>query len=137
LTATAALPFADTNVLLYLISRDAAKAWRTEKLLSARVAISVQVLNEFSNVARRKHSLDWNELNETLAGIRHFVELQPLTLDTHLLGLALAERHGFSIYDSMIAAAALQAGCDTLFSEDFQAGQVIDGRLKIVNPFAH
>jgi predicted nucleic acid-binding protein len=137
LTATAALPFADTNVLLYLISRDAAKARRTEKLLSARVAISVQVLNEFSNVARRKHSLDWNELNETLAGIRHFVELQPLTLDTHLLGLALAERHGFSIYDSMIAAAALQAGCDTLFSEDFQAGQVIDGRLKIVNPFAH
>lgn len=137
MTATAALPFADTNVLLYLISRDAAKARRTEKLLSARVAISVQVLNEFSNVARRKHSLDWNELNETLAGIRHFVELQPLTLDTHLLGLALAERHGFSIYDSMIAAAALQAGCDTLFSEDFQAGQVIDGRLKIVNPFAH
>jgi len=137
LTAPAALPFADTNVLLYLISRDAAKARRTEKLLSARVAISVQVLNEFSNVARRKHSLDWNELNETLAGIRHFVELQPLTLDTHLLGLALAERHGFSIYDSMIAAAALQAGCDTLFSEDFQAGQVIDGRLKIVNPFAH
>jgi predicted nucleic acid-binding protein len=137
LTATAALPFADTNVLLYLISRDAAKARRTEKLLSARVAISVQVLNEFSNVARRKHSLDWNELNETLAGIRHFVELHPLTLDTHLLGLALAERYGFSIYDSMIAAAALQAGCDTLFSEDFQAGQVIDRRLKIVNPFAH
>jgi predicted nucleic acid-binding protein len=137
LTATAALPFADTNVLLYLISRDAAKARRTEKLLSARVAISVQVLNEFSNVARRKHSLDWNELSETLAGIRHFVELHPLTLDTHLLGLALAERYGFSIYDSMIAAAALQAGCDTLFSEDFQAGQVIDRRLKIVNPFAH
>jgi len=137
LTATAALPFADTNVLLYLISRDAAKARRTEKLLAARVAISVQVLNEFSNVARRKHCLDWNELNETLAGIRHFVELHPLTLDTHLLGLALAERYGFSIYDSMIAAAALQAGCDTLFSEDFQAGQVIDRRLKIVNPFAH
>jgi len=137
LTATAALPFADTNVLLYLISRDAAKARRTEKLLAARAAISVQVLNEFSNVARRKHSLDWNELNETLAGIRHFVELQPLTLDTHLLGLALAERYGFSICDSMIAAAALQAGCDTLFSEDFQAGQVIDRRLKIVNPFAH
>jgi predicted nucleic acid-binding protein len=137
LTATAALPFADTNVLLYLISRDAAKARRTEKLLAARVAISVQVLNEFSNVARRKHSLDWNELSETLAGIRHFVELHPLTLDTHLLGLALAERYGFSIYDSMIAAAALQAGCDTLFSEDFQAGQVIDRRLKIVNPFAH
>jgi len=137
LTAIAALPFADTNVLLYLISRDAAKARRTEKLLAARVSISVQVLNEFANVARRKHSLDWTELSETLAGIRHFVELHPLTLDTHLRGLALAERYGFSLYDAMIAAAALQAGCDTLLSEDFQAGQLIDGRLKIVNPFAH
>ena len=137
MTATPALPFADTNVLLYLISGDAAKAGRAEKLLSARISISVQVLNEFSNVARRKHSLDWSELTETLAGIRHFVELQPLTLDTHLLGLALAERYRFSIHDAMIAAAALQAGCDTLFSEDLQDGQVIDGRLKIVNPFAH
>lgn len=135
--ATSALPFADTNVLLYLISRDAAKARRAEKLLSARIAISVQVLNEFASVARRKHSLDWTELVEILAGIRHFAELQPLTLDTHLHGLALAERYGFSLYDAMISAAALQAGCDTLLSEDFQAGQVIDGRLKIVNPFAH
>jgi len=135
--ASLVLPFADTNVLLYLISRDAAKARRAEKLLSARIAISVQVLNEFASVARRKHSLEWTELVEILAGIRHFAELQPLTLDTHLHGLALAERYGFSLYDAMIAAAALQAGCDTLLSEDFQAGQVIDGRLKIVNPFAH
>ena len=135
--ASLVLPFADTNVLLYLISRDAAKARRAEKLLSARIAISVQVLNDFASVARRKHSLEWTELVEILAGIRHFAELQPLTLDTHLHGLALAERYGFSLYDAMIAAAALQAGCDTLLSEDFQAGQVIDGRLKIVNPFAH
>lgn len=132
-----ALPFADTNVLLYLISHDAAKARRAEKLLSTRLSISVQVLNEFASVARRKHSLDWHELKETLAGIRHFVDLQPLSLDTHLLGLALAERYRFSIYDAMIAAAALQAGCDTLLSEDFQTGQSIDGRLKVVNPFEH
>ena len=137
MTPTTALPFADTNVLLYLISRDAAKAARAEKLLSTRMVISVQVLNEFANVARRKHSLDWPELTETLTGIRHFVELVPLTLDTHLRGLALAERYRSSIYDAMIAAAALQAGCGTLLSEDFQAGQVIDGRLKVVNPFAH
>ena len=137
MTATAALPFADTNVLLYLISSDTAKAKRAERLLSARVCISVQVLNEFANVARRKHSLDWGELAETLVGIRHFVELHPLTLDTHLRGLALAQRYRLGLYDAMIAAAALQAGCDTLLSEDFQAGQLIDGRLKVVNPFAH
>lgn len=134
---TSALPFADTNVLLYLIGHDAAKARRAEKLLSARVAISVQVLNEFAHVARRKHSLVWSELNETLAGIRHFAELHPLTLDTHLLGLKLAERYRFALYDAMIAAAAMQAGCNTLLSEDFQAGQLIDGRLRVLNPFAH
>jgi predicted nucleic acid-binding protein len=137
LTAAASLPFADTNVLLYLISQDAAKAKRAEKLLAARVSISVQVLNEFANVARRKHGLQWHELKETLAGIRHFADLHPISLDTHLLGLALAERYRFSLYDAMIVAAALQAGCDTLLSEDFQAGQVIDRRLKVVNPFAH
>ena len=129
-------PFADTNVLLYLISHDAAKARRAEKLLAARLAISVQVLNEFANVARRKHSLAWPELRETLDGIRHFVDVRPLSLDTHLLGLALAERYRFSIYDATIAAAALQTGCDTLLSEDFQSGQLIDGRLRVVNPFA-
>lgn len=133
---TAALPFVDTNVLLYLISHDAAKARRAEKVLSARVCISVQVLNEFANVARRKHGLDWRELTEVLDGIRYCVQVQDLTLDTHLLGLTLAARYGLRIYDAMIAAAALRAGCVTLLSEDFQTGQLIDGRLQVVNPFA-
>jgi len=57
-------------------------------------------------------------------------------LDMHQRGLELAERYQFSVYDAMIAAAALQAGCTTLLSEDFQAGHLIDGRLRIVNPFA-
>jgi len=133
--AVAALPFADTNVLLYLISHDAAKARRAEKLLAARVAVSVQVLNEFANVARRKQSLDWAELTQALGSIRYFAQVHPLALDTHQRGLELAERYQFSVYDAMIAAAALQAGSTTLLSEDFQAGQLIDGRLKIVNPF--
>lgn len=133
---TAALPFVDTNVLLYLISHDAAKARRAEKVLSARVCISVQVLNEFAHVARRKHGLDWRELTEVLDGIRYCVQVQDLTLDTHLLGLTLAARYGLRIYDAMIAAAALRAGCVTLLSEDFQTGQLIDGRLQVVNPFA-
>ena len=51
-------------------------------------------------------------------------------------GLALAERYGLSIYDSMIAASALEAGCDTLWSEDMQDGMVLDGQVRIVNPFA-
>jgi predicted nucleic acid-binding protein len=135
LTAASALPFADTNVLLYLISHDAAKARRAEEVLAARIAVSVQVLNEFANVARRKHALDWAELRQALAGIRHFAMVHPLTLDTHQRAIELAQRYQFSVYDAMIAAAALQAGCTTLLSEDFQDGQLIDGRLKIANPF--
>ena len=128
-------PFVDTNVLLYLISADAAKAERAEQVLAGRIVISVQVLNEFANVARRKHSLDWAELQQVLAGISSFCEVLDLTLATHQRGLALARRYQISIYDAMIAAAALEAGCDGLFTEDFQTGQRIDGQLLVVNPF--
>ena len=128
-------PFVDTNVLLYLLSADSAKAERAEQMLAGRVVLSVQVLNEFANVARRKQRLSWVALGEALAGIRHFASVRPLTLATHENGLRLAERFQLSLYDATIAAAALEAGCDTLLSEDFQPGQVFDGRLQVVNPF--
>jgi predicted nucleic acid-binding protein len=128
--------FADTNVLLYLLSADTVKAGRAEQVLAGRVAISVQVLNEFANVARRKHSLSWSELDQMLADIRHFAEVHALTLQTHQRGLALAQRYQLGLYDAMIAAAALEAGCSMLVSEDFQHGQVFDGSLTVHNPFA-
>ena len=129
-------PFVDTNVLLYLLSDDAAKADRAEALLAGRIVISVQVLNEFANVARRKMGLDWSEVEQALLDIRRFAEVHPLTLDTHERGIALARRYQLSVYDAMIAAAALEAGCETLTSEDFSAGQRLEGRLTIRNPFA-
>ncbi len=59
------------------------------------------------------------------------------SFDTNLLiQLAPAERYGLAVYDAMIAAAALLADCDTLLSEDMQDGLVIDGRLRVVDPFA-
>jgi predicted nucleic acid-binding protein len=128
-------PFVDTNVLLYLISDDAAKASRVEPLLAGRIVVSVQVLNEFANVARRKHALPWPALTEVLGGILHFAEVRPLTLDTHLRGRVLAERYGFSVYDALIVAAAIEAGCGTLLTEDLQHGQWIEKVLTIRNPF--
>ena len=128
-------PFVDTNVLLYLISADRAKAERAEQVLAGRIVISVQVLNEFANVARRKHSLGWDELDSVLAGVRHFADVRPVTLATHDLGLRWAQRYQLGIHDAMIAAAALEAGCDALLSEDFQTGQLFDGRLVVRNPF--
>jgi predicted nucleic acid-binding protein len=61
--------------------------------------------------------------------------IEPITLEVHLTGLMLAQRYRLSIYDTMIAAAALHADCDVLFSEDMHHGMVIDNRLRIVNPF--
>lgn len=128
-------PFADTNVLLYLLSADQAKAAQAEAVLAAGVVVSVQVLNEFANVARRKHSLGWHELPAVLDDICRFADVVDLTLSIHRQGLALAARYQLNLYDAMIAAAALQSGCDSLLSEDFQTGQVFDGRLRVRNPF--
>jgi predicted nucleic acid-binding protein len=126
--------FFDTNVLLYLVSGDTAKANRAEELLMSGGSISVQVLNEFASVANRRYAIEIAKVREILAVVRTVCAVKPLEVETHELGLELAERYRYSIYDSMIVAAALRAGCSTLFSEDFQDGQKID-RLTIVNPF--
>jgi predicted nucleic acid-binding protein len=127
--------FFDTSVVLYLLSDDAAKADRAEELLARRGAVSVQVLNEFAAVAKRKRALSIPEIRDVLEAVRALCAIHPLTEECHDLGLEIAERYGFSVYDSMIVASALQAECKTLYSEDLQHRQIIDKRLRIINPF--
>jgi predicted nucleic acid-binding protein len=127
--------FFDTNVLVYLASGDPAKADRAEAMIAGGGGISVQNLNELANVARRKIGMSWQDTHAFLSLLRGLLNVHPVSVETHETGLALAERYQLSIYDSMIAASALQAGCDTLWSEDMQHGMVVDGRLRIVNPF--
>lgn len=127
--------FIDTNVLLYLAGADAAKAARAEAVVAAGGAISVQVLNELANVARRKMGLSWAETAAFLGALRGLLTVHPLTETTHEAGLVLAERYGFSVYDAMIVAAALGAGCETLYSEDMQDGMRLAEGLRIVDPF--
>jgi predicted nucleic acid-binding protein len=127
--------FFDTSIVLYLLSADARKADRVETLLGAGGTISVQVLNEFAAVARRKSALSWPEVREALRAVRAACVTHPVTEETHDRGVDVAERYGFLLYDSMIVAAAQSAGCTTLFSEDLQHRQVIDGALTIRNPF--
>ena len=128
--------FLDTNVLLYLLSEDGAKADRVEDLLTRSNVISVQVLNEFAAVTTRKLALSVGEVREVLETIRIVCSVEPLTTATHDTGLDLAERLGLSIYDAMIVASALQAGCRTLYTEDLQHHQLIGRQLRVVNPFA-
>jgi len=132
---SAARFFFDTNVLLYLLSADAVKADWTEENLAAGGVISVQVLNEFTSVAMRKLAMSVSEIREVLEPIRAVCRVEALTEETHDLGLQIAERYGFSIYDALIVASALLAGCATLYSEDLQDGQVLENRLAVRNPY--
>ena len=127
--------FFETNVLVYIASGRTTKADRAERLARDGGIISVQVLNEIANVARRKMRLSWIETRAFLSLIRGLLPIEPITLETHETGLALAERYGLSVYDAMIAASALLADCDRLWSEDMQHGMVISGRLRVVDPF--
>jgi predicted nucleic acid-binding protein len=126
--------FFDSNVPLYLLADDTDKAGKAEALLAKGGTISVQVLNEFVAVSRRKHAKPWPAIDAALAALRHVCHVESLTLATHERAVSLAKRYGFPICDATIAASALEAGCRTLYSEDFQHGQVLDC-MTIRNPF--
>jgi predicted nucleic acid-binding protein len=127
--------FLDSNVLIYAFTTDR-RAAKARQLLHDRPVISVQSLNEFSNVARRKLGKDWKWLTETLAEIRFLCpSIRPVTVETHDSALRVAERHHYSMFDALIIASALEADSSTLWSEDMHHGMVIDGRLRIANPF--
>lgn len=126
--------FVDTNVVLYLLD-NGPKADRAETILAQGPLISVQVLNEAMVNCRRKAGLDWKETASFLAGVRTLCPVENVTLHTHEVGRALAERYGLSVYDAMIVASALIAGCKTLWTEDMHAGLLVEGQLRLVNPF--
>lgn len=127
--------FLDTNILVYAFSQDP-RAERARALLDIGGTIGVQSLNEFANVARNKLGMDWGEVDAALGEIRFLCDVgAPVDLDLHESGLAIARRYRLNIFDSLIVAAALRAGCQTLWSEDMQDGLVIETTLTVRNPF--
>ena len=127
--------FFDTNVLVYAFL-DLDKRQAALEALSQGGLISSQVLNEFTHVARNKRQRSWLDIETAISVIRmQFPEIIPLTVETHAAAVALARSHMLSFYDALIVAAAIEAGCDTLYSEDLQDGRGIEG-LSIINPFA-
>ena len=130
-------PFLDTNILLYAALQPDPRSETARGLLARGGLVSVQVLNEFTAVARRKLRRPWPEVMQALAAIRTLCPApRPLTVATHEAAIGLAERLGYTIDNALILASALEAGCDTLFSEDLQDGQVVEGQQTIRNPFA-
>lgn len=127
-------PFIDTNVLIYLLDSDPAKAERSRQVLQAGGVISVQTLNEITNVMRRKLSSSWPEVREFLDLVKVFCEVTDVTHADHQLGLEISERYGLQVFDSILLATASRCGCTKMLSEDMQHNQLI-GSLQIENPY--
>jgi len=127
--------FLDTNVLIYAFAANDPRSGKAEALLAAGGVISVQVLNEFVNVSRRKLGRGWADIESALGVLRTLLDPPlPLTIDLHEAAVAHARDHGFAFYDALIIAAASRSGCNVLYTEDMHHGQGI-GRLTIRNPF--
>jgi predicted nucleic acid-binding protein len=128
-------PFFDTNIIVYAIAIDEPRTAIARRLLSTGGRISVQVLNEFASVFRGKFRKSWSVTEAALAEVQALLDPPlPLTVETHEMAIALAREHNFHIYDALIVASALQAGCSTLLTEDMADGTTI-GNLTIRNPF--
>ena len=128
--------FFDSNVLIYAMVSGDSRRERAQELVAQGGVISVQVLNVFVAVARRKMRMPWKDVIEALEAVRIlFPAPVAITVDTHEAALRLAQEYGFGIYDALVLSSALDANCSTLYSEDLQDGQLIDRRLTIRNPF--
>lgn len=127
--------FLDSNVVLYALSDEEVKKVRALELLAGNPCISTQVVNECSHVLRRRLVWSSAKVAEELSIILQLVQLENVGIEQIRLAWEIAERYRFSHYDSLIVATALNAACDTLYTEDLQHGQVIYERLTLLNPF--
>ncbi len=127
--------FFDTNILIYAFVSNDPRNLPARQLLVQGGKVSVQVLNEFCAVARRKLGFDWPRVEAALGLVRELCGA-PLPLDgeSHDLARALAQQHDLNIHDANIVATALLAGCSTLYSEDLQHGRRFE-TLSLANPF--
>lgn len=127
--------FFDTNILVYAFAADDPRGSPAEALIADGGIVGVQVLNEFTNVTRRKLRWQWDRIEAALAVIEELLgPARPLTAAIHAKAVMLAREHGLSFYDALIVGAALDANCELLCSEDLQHGRKF-GSLRIENPF--
>jgi predicted nucleic acid-binding protein len=130
-----ALEFADTNIVVYAVGKDSNKRIKARRIIAEGVTISAQVINETVNVLTRKQGASLADAHEVAESLLELCEVVSVSGGTIREAIRLVRRYRFSHWDSLVVAAALLAGCERLYSQDMQHGQVIDGRLTIVNPF--
>jgi predicted nucleic acid-binding protein len=127
--------FADTNVPIYALDADPARRRAALSILRARPVISVQVVNEFVSVALGKVRLPRPTVGRLAVILMRRCEVVDLTAEMVRNAIALGERYAISHWDALIVSPALDSGCERLYSEDLQSGQVFENRLTVRNPF--
>lgn len=126
----------DTNIAIYAFSPDNNKSVRALEVLACADFISVQLLNEFAHVFRRKIRLEWADIRAKITDLREAVDMVlPVTAEAHGNALRIVERYKLSFYDSLMLSVALAGGARIFYSEDMHHGLVIDDALRIMNPF--
>lgn len=132
------LCFVDSNIWLYALNcqQDEAK----HQIATAIVAnlglwVSTQVINEVCKNLRQKASFDESQLSRVITSFYKRCQVTPLSQDILLQASDLRTRYQLSFWDSLIVAAALTSGAQTLYSEDMQHGLTVENRVAIVNPF--
>lgn len=131
--------FIDTNILLYAASNaaaDQAKRQLARGLLTRPdIGVSAQVLQEFyaAAVTKQRLQITHDEAVAVLQSLAAF-PVWPISRDLVLEAIDAKQRWGISYWDAAIVTAARQMGCQTLYSEDLNHGQVYDG-VTVVNPF--
>ena len=135
MTAPEAAATLDTNVAVYALMDDPRTTAAVEILRRCRF-LSAQVLNEYANVALRKYGKTWREVATDIADLRETVPaILPVDAAANTDALRIAERYRLAFYDGLMLAVALKGGARTIYSEDMQHDLVIDGALRIVDPF--
>lgn len=128
--------FVDTNILIYAISDDDEKKSKALSLLEKHPIISLQVIHECSNVLRRKQKKPFIDIEAIIDAFLILTELFLPNLDTVKHAYHIGERYGYSYFDCLMIASAIDTSCAILYSEDMQDNQLISGTLKIINPFS-
>jgi predicted nucleic acid-binding protein len=127
--------FVDSNVILYVLDLNERKSSKAREILSFTPILNSQVLVEVINVARRKFGYTKENCLNFWIDLHKFCEIVPISKTTTQLTSELVQKYNFQIFDALIVASALEAGCKTLYSEDLQNGQMIENQLAILNPF--
>jgi len=129
--------FVDTNIIIYAYSKTKLikNKIANEIIFSTKCIISTQVINEISNVLLKKFKLQTSEVEDVLFELSNVFEIVNFSFITQLKALKIKEKYKFQFFDSLIIATALENECNYLYSEDMQHNQIIENKLRIINPF--